>query len=177
MIYIVRAATTGMIKIGYTEDEATFYGSRLRSLRTGSGDRLEVLKLMPGDMAAEKELHERFCRWRAHGEWFHPNRELHEFAGYEEKLELLHPIVGDAWRRGYEQRRRDVEAAVVHRTEDLRAELQRARADSRRIRTAYASEGRAHEETLLALADDYGIDLEAWTAERATALVNAAFRR
>ena len=37
---------------------------------------IEVIATIPGGYAKERELHNRFSRIRAHGEWFHATDEL-----------------------------------------------------------------------------------------------------
>ncbi len=57
MIYFIQDEGIGHIKIGYTGGEA---GDRVRALQVGSAAGLVVLFTMPGTMAEEKALHERF---------------------------------------------------------------------------------------------------------------------
>jgi len=71
-VYFIRAARTGLVKIGVTVDVA----ARLRGLRTMSADTLTLLASVPGSQALERELHERFKVARRHGEWFEPTPEL-----------------------------------------------------------------------------------------------------
>ena len=77
MIYFVRGQRSGMVKIGYT---ARLKG-RLGALQTGSPESLELVGFIDGDRTTERELHERFKDARAHGEWFHPRKELSDFLG------------------------------------------------------------------------------------------------
>jgi hypothetical protein len=55
------------VKIGYT---ARNPHRRLKQLQTGSSRRLYLLAAMPGTMADERALHERFASLRVSGEWF-----------------------------------------------------------------------------------------------------------
>lgn len=76
-VYFVRAVTLGLIKIGVADDAR----ARLRTLANQSPDRLAVLGVMICDRggATEPDLHQRFARWRVHGEWFDPAPELLDF--------------------------------------------------------------------------------------------------
>lgn len=73
MIYFI--FHNGHIKIGVSVDP----WSRLASLQTAHHEQLEMLAIMPGDQAAEREIHRRFAGLRASGEWFRDNPELREF--------------------------------------------------------------------------------------------------
>lgn len=87
MIYFIRGQRSGMVKIGSTEN----LKERLRALKVGSPERLEIMALMEGGAEEERRLHETFAECRSNGEWFHPRTELLAFI---EKLSLnprLHP--------------------------------------------------------------------------------------
>lgn len=72
MIYFVRAAEGGPIKIGITDD----LGRRMAHLRCGRSEDLIVLATMPGGRAEERKLHRRFASSRRRGEWFDPTPDL-----------------------------------------------------------------------------------------------------
>ena len=73
MIYFVKPRdAAGPIKIGYSYDPVKRFGS----LSTGSPIALELLGVMEGTRATERDLHQRFRRHRMHGEWFRPTRAL-----------------------------------------------------------------------------------------------------
>jgi hypothetical protein len=63
------------IKIGVAKDPF----ARLASLQTGSPHQLEIVGLIDGDWAVEKEMHRRFADARMEGEWFRPSTALVEF--------------------------------------------------------------------------------------------------
>lgn len=69
-IYFVRGG--GLIKIGKTVDLRL----RLSGLQVGSPAPLEVLLVLADTGALEEQLHRRFAKARAHGEWFHPDPKL-----------------------------------------------------------------------------------------------------
>lgn len=75
IVYFVRNADTGQIKIGISNDVTR----RLRTLQTGSAAALDLLGTMPGGRAKEAELHARFADSRTGGEWFDPTPELDRF--------------------------------------------------------------------------------------------------
>lgn len=54
------------VKIGYSTNMA----ARLAALQAASPQRLRILGTHPGTKATEAWLHERFARYRTHGEWF-----------------------------------------------------------------------------------------------------------
>jgi hypothetical protein len=75
--YFVQAEQVELIKIG----RATSVQKRIDSLRCGSPVRLHLLGILKGDR--EAEMHQRFRRWRQHGEWFKPAQELLDFIDAE----------------------------------------------------------------------------------------------
>lgn len=75
-VYFVQGQLTGLIKIGFTEQDVN---SRISSMQTGSPDRLKLLGMLPGSRVAEVKLHRRFAEDRDHGEWFRPSEALLEF--------------------------------------------------------------------------------------------------
>lgn len=62
------------IKIGVSDDPQ----KRIRQQQTGNPYILEVIATMPGDKETERELHQKFSKWRCLGgeEWFDRNPEL-----------------------------------------------------------------------------------------------------
>ena len=77
VVYFVQAETSQLIKIGWSARLA----NRIAALRTGSPERLTVLKTIPGDCQLESEIHQRFRHLRHHGEWFKPGDDLLAFIG------------------------------------------------------------------------------------------------
>lgn len=65
-VYLIRDATTGLVKIGSSQDP----GARLRSLQTGSGTELELIGWLDGTERRERELHAEYADARVRGEWF-----------------------------------------------------------------------------------------------------------
>lgn len=74
-IYFVGAEVTGLIKIGCASDPR----ARLRSLQTGSPDRLTLIATVRGGMDVERDLHRQFADARVHGEWFWQSEALVRF--------------------------------------------------------------------------------------------------
>ncbi len=62
--YIVRHPVSGLLKIGRSRNPE----QRIRTLSTQSGAILKTLLIVEADI--ERELHGKFCDFRAHGEWF-----------------------------------------------------------------------------------------------------------
>ncbi|KKK58276.1 hypothetical protein LCGC14_3046080 [marine sediment metagenome] len=77
MIYFIQAEND-LIKIGYTNDVK----QRLRTLRTMSPERLNLMKTIKGDQKQETLLHRRFKHLRSHGEWFRSEQELLDYIIY-----------------------------------------------------------------------------------------------
>ena len=60
------------IKIGFTTD----LKKRLKSLQTGSPNKLEVLAVVEAGGAQERAYHEQFAAHRLNGEWFDPHPDI-----------------------------------------------------------------------------------------------------
>lgn len=65
-VYFVRAVSGGPVKIGKADNPA----KRLEVLQACSPEKLEILAVCLGGLAAEKHIHRRFAATRLHGEWF-----------------------------------------------------------------------------------------------------------
>jgi hypothetical protein len=64
--YLIQCETTGLVKIGFSNDP----NERLRTLRIGSPTRLVIRGVLGGGRDMEATLHARFAHRRSHGEWF-----------------------------------------------------------------------------------------------------------
>lgn len=82
MIYFVQTADNQYIKIGYAGDVQ----KRLGSLQTGNPNALKLVGTQPGEQATERQLHQRFGRLRAQGEWFATTPELVEYIAHAAAL-------------------------------------------------------------------------------------------
>lgn len=72
-VYFIRATVTGLVKIGCASDPA----GRLKALQIGSAETLDLLAVWrDAGRDGEREMHELFASFRAHGEWFYPSEEL-----------------------------------------------------------------------------------------------------
>ena len=76
-IYFVQIEGGGPVKVGYANDVRR----RLADLQTASFQRLRLVASMPGDRAAEAEVHKRLNHLRIRGEWFRPDPEMWEVLG------------------------------------------------------------------------------------------------
>jgi hypothetical protein len=81
MIYFIRRPDDGWIKIGVT----VRLSERLKQLCAEFGGELEVLAVVDGSRARERELHRQFSHLRAVGEWFEPGDDLTGFIVAEGK--------------------------------------------------------------------------------------------
>lgn len=63
------------IKIGFSADP----WGRLASLQTAHYQQLDMLAIMPGEQADEREIHRKFWKYRERGEWFRDNELLRQF--------------------------------------------------------------------------------------------------
>lgn len=122
-VYVVRGASSGLVKIGHSGDP----DRRIRSLQRSSGESLSILVTMPGGEALEERLHEMFAAHRRHGEWFHPAPEVLEFvktsksAVFQEELMERHNAEIDAalepYQREYDRLKEKRDRAPVKRRE------------------------------------------------------------
>lgn len=79
-VYFIQQGDDGPIKIGFSDTE-TGVELRRRTLQTGNPEPLIVRKVVSGGTSLERELHERFARWRLQGEWFLATPEVALAAG------------------------------------------------------------------------------------------------
>lgn len=72
-VYFIESSDDGLIKIGQSGDPER----RLRSLQTGSWQKLSILGTVPGGRSEERAWHDRFHFARVPGgEWFRPHPKL-----------------------------------------------------------------------------------------------------
>lgn len=74
IVYFLRAGD--FIKIGKATGSPK---SRIATLQTGCPFQISVLAYMPGGLAEESALHQRFAALRTHGEWFRASPDLLSF--------------------------------------------------------------------------------------------------
>lgn len=67
-VYFIRSGLDGPIKIGRSRRPY----ARLDDLQATSAERLDLLLILDGGAALERDLHARFAEHRLHGEWFEP---------------------------------------------------------------------------------------------------------
>jgi hypothetical protein len=84
-VYFIRAGDR--IKIGFSRTPNV----RLKTLQTANGDRLELLKVIPGSYDLESSLQAQFRQFRTIGDWFHASPELLSYIGIATgKFEPVH---------------------------------------------------------------------------------------
>ena len=68
MIYLIKNNTTGLIKIGISNDPQR----RLKQLQTGNTGKLEIIKtyITKNDKEQEKRIHKILWQNKKRGEWF-----------------------------------------------------------------------------------------------------------
>lgn len=98
-VYFVYAKAVNLIKIGRSAEPER----RLDELRLLSPVELEIIGLVDGGSRREAELHQKFARYRSHGEWFYATPEIRQFAWRETILCLWGKGTEDdhAWARDY----------------------------------------------------------------------------
>lgn len=101
--YFVRNGA-GLVKIGTSANIC----QRLASLRTASGDELQVLRVISGGRATERWLHKRYASLRTIGEWFRFSADM---------LQVVPPDEVPVRRK--EVRRRDVRLTIRERMADV----------------------------------------------------------
>lgn len=74
-VYFIRAGDR--IKIGFSRTP----NIRLKTLQTGNGERLELLKVIPGSYDLESSLQADFRQFKTIGDWFQANPELLAYIG------------------------------------------------------------------------------------------------
>ena len=89
-VYFIRIGDDGPVKIGFAKDVE----SRRKALQVAHPSRLNVIRTIDGDMAAENWLHDRFLDEHLEGDWFLVSR--------REMVTVLlpHPLPPWGWRNG-----------------------------------------------------------------------------
>jgi len=86
-VYFIEATGLNRVKIGY----ATNPTKRIKDLDTGSAVNLELLGVVPGSLAKERQLHQKFAQYRIKGEWFNYSDEIKDYVKENTSLELQQP--------------------------------------------------------------------------------------
>lgn len=77
IVYFISAPVAKLVKIGFTSKSTA--DDRRRELQTGSAEPLIIVGVIQGDIARERELHNRFAPYRVIGEWFRIEGALSDF--------------------------------------------------------------------------------------------------
>lgn len=72
MIYFI-TENDSYVKIGYTESDPE---GRLAGLQTGNPRKLQIYRVVEGDIGREKALHKQFDDLHINGEWFYLSKAL-----------------------------------------------------------------------------------------------------
>lgn len=75
VVYFIGDKENKVVKIGYTND----IKNRLQVIQTGYPRKLEVFTTINGDMKLERQLHDKFSKYRLHGEWFELCEEINDY--------------------------------------------------------------------------------------------------
>lgn len=75
LVYFLQGDTTKRIKIGFSFEPYR----RLGLLQCGSPDKLNMLGFMAAQRSVEHLLHQKFIRYKVHGEWFEEHKELTDY--------------------------------------------------------------------------------------------------
>ena len=71
-VYFIRIGDDGPVKIGFAKDVE----SRRKALQVAHPSRMNVIRTIDGDMAAENWLHDRFLDEHLEGDWFRFHAEM-----------------------------------------------------------------------------------------------------
>jgi hypothetical protein len=74
-IYFIQGQATKLIKIGFAKDVKR----RVKTLQTGSPDKLVILHSFAASRWNEKEIHFELGQHKSHGEWFFPHQQVFDF--------------------------------------------------------------------------------------------------
>lgn len=72
MIYLIVCRETQTCKIGYSKEP----NKRLKQLKTGNANTLELLHVQEGTIPQEQAIHKIFAQYRITGEWFQYNDDI-----------------------------------------------------------------------------------------------------
>lgn len=95
-VYFIRAGSTNMVKIGFTDRDVE---SRLRELQTANPEPLKIIRVIPGDEHVEQKYHLRYWQYNKSGEWFDlPENIIQEIEQIEDERHDYHqrPASGDS---------------------------------------------------------------------------------
>ena len=91
MIYFIQNTQNKKIKIGYSKNPS----NRLKSLQTGSPDKLKIIGKIDGNISFENKLHNKFHYLRRNGEWFVNGKELVDYINEQKKLKNRKQNIND----------------------------------------------------------------------------------
>jgi hypothetical protein len=89
-VYFMKAGKS--VKIGHSKNPR----DRARSLQTSRHEQIEILYTVSGGRVMEKYFHDKFAKFRLHGEWFRYDSEIAPFISgmsYEESALCTEPIL------------------------------------------------------------------------------------
>lgn len=92
MIYFIKAGD--YLKIGYTKNEKTFK-VRISTYKTSNPFEIEIINLIEGEVAEERNILNYFIEYHCKGEWFYFEEKIIDFAKNPYKLpesKLLKPL-------------------------------------------------------------------------------------
>ena len=74
-VYFAQMHRVGPIKIGFARNVK----KRIGHLQTHSPFEIVLIHKTPSTVKEEKQVHEKFSKWRIRGEWFHPSDEIFDY--------------------------------------------------------------------------------------------------
>jgi len=78
MVYFILNKDSNHVKIGYSKNPTL----RIKTLQTGSSNRLELIAILKGTIKEEKFLQKKFNKYHINNEWFEYNENIREFIKY-----------------------------------------------------------------------------------------------
>lgn len=84
MVYLITCSKTDSCKIGFSNCPE----NRLSQLQVGNPFSLELSAIIEGEIEDEKNLHQKFSKYKLSGEWFHYSDEIKKFFNIEESFTI-----------------------------------------------------------------------------------------
>jgi hypothetical protein len=95
IVYIIQGRRAPLVKIGYTSN----FWERFGALQRGSPDVLGINCVIYGGRDLEAHLHQRFAKYRKHGEWFKLGAPVKDFISHVRTRGQAHALNVIEWQK------------------------------------------------------------------------------